>query len=226
LDNQKKKVMKSIKHMKKGIVTLTISLIGITSFLQVNAQCEKKFFCEDDYDYEGDYDYRSQSSFAKLSPGDTSSVSVVLYGGQKYRLFVCADPDLGGVLWKIVNPERKNKRSIQAIKKDTLVINKVDADGNFITDSQGNLVVKEKKVTIDTIWKTERIAYDKVIYDNKKNTDKPYLEVIPKKSERYIIRVAVPGGDPNLAGCVNVYVGRLPVGSKSFAKQGRSGDTY
>jgi hypothetical protein len=220
--------MKSIKYMKKEIVTIAILLFGITSFLQVNAQCEKKFFCEDDYDYEGDYDYRSQSSFAKLSPGDTSSVSVVLYGAQKYRIFVCADPDLGDVLWKVVNPERKTKRSIQSIKKDTLIINKVDADGNFITDDLGNLVVKEKKLMVDTVWKTERIAYDKVIYDNKKNTDKPYFEVTPKKSERYIVRVAVPSGDPNFAGCVNVYVGRLPVGSKSFSKGGnkKTGDTY
>lgn len=211
--------------MKKGIVTFAISLISIVSFLQVNAQCERKVFCDD---YEDDYDFRSQSSFAKLSPGDTSSTSVVLYGGQKYRLFVCFDPALGDLKWKIVNPERKNKRSIKSIKKDTLVINKVDADGNFITDAQGNLVVKEKKIMIDTVWVTDRIAYDVVLYDNKKNTDKPYLDVIPKKSERFIFRIAVPAGDANIEGCVNVYVGKLSVGSKSFSKTGKkkTNDTY
>jgi hypothetical protein len=218
--------MKSTKYMKKGIVTLAALFVGTFSFLQVNAQCEKKMFCEDDFDYEADYDFRSQSSFAKLAPGDTSSVSVVLYGGQKYRMFVCADPELGEVKWKIVNPERKTKRTIQGIKKDTLVIYKTNESGDFITDDLGNLVVKEKKINIDTTWVTERIAYDKVVYDNKKNTDKPYLDVIPKKSERFIIRVAVPNGDVNNQGCVNVYVGRIPPGSKSFSKQGKTGNTY
>jgi hypothetical protein len=218
--------MKSTRYMKKGIVVLATILIGIASFLQVNAQCEKKDFCNDDY--EGDYDFRSQSSFAKLSPGDTSSVSVVLYGGQKYRLFVCNDSKLGDVKWKIVNPERKTKRTIQGIKKDTLVIYKTNENGDYITDDLGNLIVKDKKVNVDTTWITERVAYDKVLYDNKKNTDKPYFDVIPKKSERFIIRVAIPGGDPEYAGCVNVYVGRISVGSKNFSKQGgkRTGDTY
>ena len=218
--------MKSTRYMKKGIVTFAILLIGIASFLQVNAQCEKKIFCDDDNDPEGAYDFRSQSSFAKLAPGDTSSTSVVLYGGQKYRLFICFDPDLGDVKWKIVNPERKTKRSIQGIKKDTLVIYKTNESGDYITDDLGNLMVKEKRVNIDTTWVTERIAYDKVVYDNKKNTDKPYFDVTPKKSERFIFRVSVPAGDINDQGCVNVYVGKIQAGSKGFSKHGTTGNTY
>jgi hypothetical protein len=217
--------MKSIKYMKKRIATFAILLIGIASFLQVSAQCERKAFCDD---YEDDYDFRSQSSFAKLSPGDTSSVSVVLYGAQKYRMFVCCDPNLGDVTWKIVNPERKTKRTIQGIKKDTLVIYKTNENGDFATDDIGNLIVKDKKVIIDTTWATERIACDKVLYDNKKNTDKPYYDVIPKKSERFIIRIALPAGDPTYAGCVNVYVGRIAAGSKNFSKSGKkvTNDTH
>ena len=48
-----------------------------------------------------------------------------------------------------------------------------------------------------------------------------YYEVLPKKSERYIVRVSIPAGDPNYAGCVNVYVGRLPIDSKNFSKKGK-----
>ena len=216
--------------MKKGIVTFAISLIGIASFLQVNAQCEKKVFCDD---YEDEYDFRSQSSYAKLSPGDTSSVNVVLYGGQKYRLFVCFDPKLGDVAWKIVNLERKTKRTIASIKRDTIINYKMepnpdDPEGTqiIVRDKNGNDIILSKTVNADTLWNTERISYDKVIYDNKKNTDKPYLDIAPKKSERFIARIAIPAGTPNYSGCVNVYVGRMPVGSKSFSKQGKSNNSY
>ncbi|MBI5540255.1 MAG: hypothetical protein HY951_09380 [Bacteroidia bacterium] len=205
-------------YMKIGLITISTALFCFAMSLQTNAQCEKKKFCEDNLD---DYDYRSQSSFAKLSPGDTSSVSLVLYGNQRYRIFVCSDPKLGDVAWKIVNPERKTKRTIASIRKDTTVIYKLTETGDYATDDLGNLIVKDKKVNVDTLWNTERIAVDKVVFDNKKNSDKMYLEVAPKKSERYIVRVAIPGGDPNYAGCVNVYVGRLPMDSKNFSKQGK-----
>lgn len=206
------------EYMKIGLITFTTALFCFALSVQTNAQCEKKKFCEDNLD---DYDYRSQSSFAKLSPGDTSSVSLVLYGNQRYRIFVCSDPKLGDVAWKVVNPERKTKRTIASIRKDTTVIYKLTETGDYATDDLGNLIVKDKKVNFDTLWNTERIAVDKVIFDNKKNSDKMYLEISPKKSERIIVRVSIPGGDPNYAGCVNVYVGRLPMDSKNFSKQGK-----
>jgi len=218
--------MKSKNILRKGFVAFAITISGILSFSISNAQCEKRDFCSDDW--QDDYDFRSQSSFAKLSPGDTSSVSLVLYSNQKYRMFVCFDEKLGGLTWKIVNPERKTKRSIQSIKKDTIVTYKTNENGDFITDDNGNTIVKSRTVMIDTLWATERITVDKIMYDNKKNSDKPYFDVIPKKTERYIIKVAVPGGDPNMSGCVNVYVGRIPIASKNFNRGGnnKTNDTY
>lgn len=217
--------MKVKIYMKKIVITLAVTIFNLLIFIQINAQCERKSFCEDNLD---DYDYRSQSSFAKLSPGDTSSVNVVLYGNQRYRIFVCSDPKLGDVLWKVVKPERVTKRTIASIKKDTTVIYKVNETGDYITDDLGNLEVKSKQVNIDTLWNTQRIAVDKVAFDNKKNSDKLFFEVAPKKSERYIVRVAIPSGDPNYAGCANVYVGRLPMEVKNFSKQGKkaTGDTH
>ena len=218
--------MKAEKNIKTGIITLAFILFGLVSFINSQAQCEKKDLCADDW--EEDYDFRSQSSFARLSPGDTSSFSLVLYGNQKYRIFVCSDEKLGAVSWKIVNPERKTKRTIQSIKKDTVVIYKANEYGDFETDDNGNLIVKSKSVNIDTLWLTERITVDKVVYDNKKNSDKPYLDLYPKKSERYIVRVSIPGNDPNSEGCVNVYVGRIAQSSKNFNRGGnnRTGTTY
>ena len=213
-------------YMKIRLITVATALFSIVMSLQSNAQCEKKKFCDDNLD---DFDYRSQSSFAKLSPGDTSSVNLVLYGNQRYRIFVCSDPKLGTVAWKIVNPERKTKRTILNIKRDTIINYKqeVDPETNAYVDVQdknGNRIVLNKKITADTTWNSERISVDKEVYPtfNGKKSDQPYYEFSPKKSERFIIRVAVPNGDPNYAGCVNVYVGRLPMDSKSFSKQGRN----
>lgn len=203
--------------MKRKILTLSACFLFVSSSFQLYAQCEKKKYCSDYFD---DFDYRSQSSFAKLSPGDTSSISVVLYGGQKYRIFICSDEKLGKVNWKLVNPERKTKRTIQSIKKDTLVLYKVNEYGDYETDEMGNLLVKEKKINTDTLWNTERITVDKVVFDNKSASAKPYYEIQPKKSERFIIRLSIPSGDPYYEGCVNAYIGRLAAGSKSFSREG------
>ncbi len=200
--------------------TITIYIIATIFSLNVSkifAQCERKKYCDD---YMEDYDYRSQSSFAKLSPGDTSSVNVVLYGNQKYRIFVCNDPKLGGVNWKVVIPERKTKRTIDKIKKDTLLTYETNEYGDYKTDKNGNLIIKSRHVVVDTTWITERISVDKVLFDNKQQNKQPYFEITPQKSARYIIRVSVPSGDPNYSGCVNVYVGRKEIGSKGFVKKG------
>lgn len=183
----------------------------------LSGQCERKKYC---IEYMEDFDYRSQSAFAKLSPGDTSSVNIVLYGKQKYRIFVCADPDLGEVSYKIVRPERKTKRTIKEIKKDTTLIYETDEYGDYKTDEYGELIIKGREVSIDTIWNTERITVDKVIFDSKQQNKDPYFEFTPTKSGRYIIRIAVPAADSYDEGCVNAYVGRKSPGSKKFIKKG------
>jgi hypothetical protein len=180
-------------------------------------QCEHKKYCEDLME---DYDYRSQSSFAKLSPGDTASVNVVLYGGQKYRFFVGNDPDLGNVTWKVVQPERKTKRTIQKIKKDTMLIYQTNDNGDFVADKNGALIIKDKHVNIDTTWLTERISTEKVLFDNKQSGKQPFYETQPEKSARYIVKINIPSGDKNYSGCVNVYVGRKVITGKNFIKKG------
>ena len=201
--------------MKINIIL--ISILTVVSSLQLFGQCERKKFCDD---YMEDFDYRSQSSYAKLVPGDTASVNVVLYGGQKYRMFVCSDAKLGNVSWKIVQPERKTKRTIEKIKKDTTLVYELNEYGDYKTDKNGELIIKSRQVNIDTIWNTERISVDKVLYDNKQQNKTPYFELTPAKSARYIVRVTVPAGDPNYSGCVNVYVGRKAIGGKNFVKKG------
>ncbi len=197
------------------VIILFLSIIANASNLF--AQCERKKYCDD---YMEDFDYRSQSSYAKLSPGDTSSVNIVLYGNQKYRIFVCNDPKLGNVVWKVVQPERKTKRTIDKIKKDTIVTYEMNEYGDYKTDKNGNLIIKSRQIVVDTTWLTERISVDKVLYDSKQQNKQPYFEITPTKSARYIVRVQIPSGDPNYYGCVNVYVGRKEIGGKNFVKKG------
>lgn len=201
----------------KTPVVIILFLSIVANISNAYTQCERKKYCDD---YMEDYDYRSQSSYAKLSPGDTSSVNIVLYGNQKYRIFVCNDPKLGSVAWKVVQPERKTKRTIDKIKKDTIVTYEMNEYGDYKTDKNGNLIIKSRQIVVDTTWITERISVDKVLYDSKQQNKQPYFEVTPTKSARYIVRVQIPSGDPNYSGCVNVYVGRKEVGGKNFVKKG------
>lgn len=195
---------------------LIFTLIFSINYSNTSAQCERKKYCDD---YMGDYDYRSQSSYAKLSPGDTSSVNIVLYGNQKYRIFVCNDPKLASVNWKVVIPERKTKRTIDKIKKDTILTYETNEYGDYKTDKNGDLIIKSRQIVVDTTWITERISVDKVLFDSKQQNKQSFFEVNPQKSARYIVRVTIPSGDPNYAGCVNVYVGRKEIGSKGFVKK-------
>jgi len=198
-------------------ISLILATVAMLSSLSFYGQCERKNYCDDLME---DFDYRSQSAYAKLAPGDTASVNVVLYGGQRYRMFVCNDPKLGNVSWKIVQPERKTKRTIDKIKKDTTLIYETNEYGDYKTDKEGNLIIKSRQINIDTLWNTERISVDKVLYDNRQQNKTPYYEITPAKSARYIVRVAIPSGDPNYLGCVNVYVGRKALGQKNFVKKG------
>lgn len=202
---------------------IIIIFVGLMLFaLNSQAQCNKKKYCPDNW---GDYDYASQSSFASLAPGDTSRANVVLYAGQQYRIFVCNDPKLGDVGYQVVLPERKTKRTISEIRRDTVKTYKLDEYGEYVYDDLGNMIVTSKTVTSDTIWLTERYTFEKVLFDSKNNkTGKAFFEYKPSKSGRLQVKIKVPGGDPEYTGCVNIYVGRKAIGSKSFSGGTRFSD--
>lgn len=192
---------------------LLLAAVLLVSSVSSFGQCNKKKYCAENM---GDFDYNSQSSYALLSPGDTTRANVVLYANQTYRIYVCGAADLGQIEYKIVLPERKTVRKISSIKKDTVVTYKKDPEtGDIIYDNFGSMVVESKKVVMDTTYVTERYQDESnVLFDSKKG--KPYLEYTPKKAGRLIVKIQVPSGDPEDEDCVNVYVGRRMVGSKSF----------
>lgn len=204
-----------------------LSLIAlITGVLVVNAaqaQCNKKKFC--DKEAYGDFDFRSQSSYAVLSPGDTARASIVVYSAQDARILVCSDPYLGSIRYRIYEPKRVTKRTVKDIRVETLEtpIYKLDKYGNPIqeVDEWGEPAYDEnwdpiykiegtKRETIrDTIWQTERIVTEEIIYDNQKDgTAAPFWQQLNvPETKRLIIEVIVPDSENQIEGCVNVEVG-------------------
>lgn len=210
----------------KNIIKITPIILILLSFsFQLNAQnCARKAqkFCpEEQY---GDYDYRSQSSYAVLAPGDTARASIVVYSKQDTRILICSDPALGDVNYKIFDPKRVTKRSIKEVNKtETEVpVYAKDASGNLLQEKDewgdpmydydtGEPVYKieryESIVEYDTIWQTERVIKEEIVFDSAKSDKNYWEELGTKKTKRLIIEVVVPQSDQSYEGCVNVEVG-------------------
>jgi len=120
--------------IKIGIFILSLMLICLSS--KSFSQCDKKKLCKDDM---GDFDYSSQSSFAKLSPGDTATIKIVVYSGKNYRIMVCGDPKLGDIKYKIVTPIRKTSKITYTVNKKQVTNKELKPDANgFVYDNSGN----------------------------------------------------------------------------------------
>lgn len=52
------------------------------------------------------FTYNGQLNMAVLNPGDVAELIVTFYKGQDYRLFVCAQENLGKVEFKLLDSER------------------------------------------------------------------------------------------------------------------------
>ena len=219
------------KHMKT-IIKLGILftfIISSISPISSNAQnCSKKKFCDEDV--YGKFDYRSQSSYAILAAGDTARASIVIYSKQDARILVCFDPLLGDVNWRIYEPVRYTKRTIKNIYKneDEIAIyekdeygdpvQEIDEWGDPVYDENYDPVYKieryETSVEVDTVWQTEKINTEKIIFDHSKS-GKPYWQRknVPK-TKRLLIEVIIPESDDDYEGCVNVEVGHKSASKK------------
>lgn len=213
-----------MKPTTQIIVSITAVLLWMTSYSQTS--CNNKRLCgkEELGEY---YDYRGQSTFGRLSPGDTSRIKAVLYSKNDVRITVCPDPALGDVHFKILKTIREYNRTIDKIEKSTTdePIYKTDKEGNPVPvlddwnepkkDETGQIqyeILDYKRVTrVDTIWKTERKTREDVLFDSRKGVYIFDQEV--KKTESVIIEVIVPPTTDarmkNYEGCVAIMVGRM-----------------
>ncbi|MBI5218162.1 MAG: hypothetical protein HY958_04450 [Bacteroidia bacterium] len=206
---------------RKHIYGLVLCFITFVSFsFNASAQrCDKKDLCNDE-DY-GDYDFKSQTHFAKLSPGDTSTINIVAYSGNDMRILVCADEELGEIKYQIVEPIREVKKVMKVGPERIEEVFKMDPNtGERAVDEFGQTTKLGDKKVRDTTYETKTNIIEKLIYDNSKSKDKPFYEEknIPK-TKRLRIKVQVPKGqDPELVACVNVLVGRKSAKSNKFLK--------
>lgn len=207
------------KHIY-AIVLCFISMIGF-SLVSSGQRCDKKDLCNDE-DY-GDYDFKSQTHFAKLSPGDTATINIVAYSGNDMRILICVDPDLGDVKYQVVESKRDPVREVkykQRTEKNPQ-FGPEDQDGNrpIKLDKNGDTLFTIENFT-DTIVTTRFNVYDKTLFDNSKQTkEKPYYEEKNiTKTKRLKIKIQIPKGteDDDYIGCVNVLVGRKGTKSNKF----------
>jgi hypothetical protein len=224
-----------MKSINKIVLLTVLCLVVYVS----NAQqtCGNKKLCGKE-DLGDSYDFRGQSTFGRLSPGDTSRVKAVLYSKNDVRILVCSDPSLGDVNFRILKTIREYNRTIDKIEKSTTEepIYKTDKEGNPVAvlddwgepkkDDLGQIqyeIIDYKPVTkIDTIWKTERKTREDVLFDSRKG--KKVFEEEMKKTESVIIEVVVPETTDEkmkkYEGCVAIMVGRMYhyVDYKKFGK--------
>jgi len=212
-----------------------IILVGLLVFFAFTGRAQKCIsskFCS--ADVFGNYDYRGQSSFAVLSPGDTARASIVVYSKQDARILVCNDPKLGDVEFKIFEPTRVTKRTIKAINKSESEepIYKLDANGDRViqVNEYGEPIYNdleplyeieryERIVQVDTVWATERVVKEQLLFHNKASGKNFWEELNVPKTKRLIIEVSVPKNATKVEGCVNIEVGyRAITGKKTFQK--------
>ncbi len=196
-----------------NISIIIIAIIMVIPAISFSQNCHKKKYLKDQYE---DYDFKSQSSYATLSPGDTSNLKIVIYSGLDYRFMVEADPSLGEIEYKIVKNRRKYKKVVKEVNKTYPEPEyAVDEYGDYITDEYGDFTEIEQEPILDTVWTKKPYTDKEVIFDSKKG-EKPNFDKTFKKSQSMDIEVYVPDGDPTTTACVNVLIGRKKSNSTSF----------
>lgn len=87
--------------MKKLLsIALILGTLSLLSFNQANAQC-KRFTKKNCLPKLDPYIYNGQLNSATLAQGDIAELNLTFYPDQDYRIFVCSDPILGNVHFKL-----------------------------------------------------------------------------------------------------------------------------
>ncbi len=92
--------------MKKFLsIALLLGTISLLSFNQANAQC-KRFTKKNCLPKLAPYIYNGQLNSATLAQGDIAELNLTFYPDQDYRIFVCSDPILGNVHFKLYDKDK------------------------------------------------------------------------------------------------------------------------
>ncbi len=87
--------------MKTVFLAILLGLISLNAYNQCKGFTKKE--CVPQIK---PFTYNGQLNMAVLNPGDVAELVVTFYRGQDYRLFVCAQDNLGKVEFKLLDSER------------------------------------------------------------------------------------------------------------------------
>lgn len=178
-------------------------------------RCDNKDFC--DKSLYGEFDFRSQSNYAQVYSGDTVRVKVVVYSGQSYRIFSCAERKLKDAFFRIIFPEKRFQRVIKEITQKHVAMYEKDNQGNFIFDENGNKIITGTIFANDTIWGRDLVTSESVIYDSRTAKEK-YWDTNIRKTRLIIIETIIPEERKQRAGCIQIMVGRKFETSSQFRR--------
>ena len=183
--------------MKLRIFTSLIFISFLIAFLSssTNAQKCKKDFKMCKAEDLGDFDYSSQTSFARLSQGDTARLKIVAFSGKSYRVLLCAEPELGQVAFKI----------FKSIRKET---------STFTVDTKG-----------DTAWTFKELYEEKEVFDSKTKTYwEANINESGRYFIDIYVPVAKDSKTKIDGGCIGVFVGTKVIRSKEIKGKGFAKD--
>ncbi len=155
----------------------------------------------------GEFDYRGQSIFLELVNGQTSTLKVVLYSKQNYKIFVANEQKLGKVNYKIYVPRKKFNRVVKDVKPKEVNVYKKDPEGFYLTDYRGDRIPIGKETIQDTIWTRETVDMEELVFDSR-FSEQNYWLATPNKTQQVTIIVDVETATKPIKGCVGLYVGR------------------
>lgn len=193
--------------MKQKKITLIFLIVGVLFLptLLFSQNCSKKKLATKEMF--GEFDYRGQSIFVELANGDTSTLKIVLYSKQNYKIFAVGEQKLGKIYYQIYVPRKKFNRIVKGIKPKEVTVYKKDPEGFFLSDNKGNRIPIGKETIQDTLWTRETIDIEELVYDSRKN-EMPYWLATPSKTQSVTIKVYVEHALRPILGCVALYVGR------------------
>ncbi|MBI9067566.1 MAG: hypothetical protein JEZ09_09765 [Salinivirgaceae bacterium] len=195
------------KRYSKHIIYIFISALFFSiQIKEVAAQkCSKKKLA--DKDIRLDFDYRGQSLFVELSNGDTTSLNIILYSKQNYRIFVAGEQKLGNIEYQIIVPKKKFNRVMESVQPKTVNVYKKDPNGFYLYNPEGERIVIGEETIMDTTWTRETTVFKEVVFDSNK-AENNFWEATPSKTQLITIKVNVGLSEKKQLGCVGLYVGR------------------
>jgi len=199
------KKLQKMEFMKIKVIFLTIiSLLFFSTTSVLSQKCYKKPIC--DKEMFEDYDFQGQSSSGAMRAGDKAKIKFVTYGGQSYKIFVCADPELGQVQYKILDEIRRYEKVVKEVLEQEVPIYKENEYGAYETDDWGDYIEIGREMQYDTIWDSKRVVEEKLEFNSAKGGDGIWLYDC-EKTKTWLLEVEIPGENQGYVGCVDIMIG-------------------